>query len=157
MEHKAVKRMIRSVCVMSAFLVALTASAIAQNAPTGKTPGALTPLQPQRFPVNVQWQLVSFAGKPKGSAEPTLFLDQQLRMRGFSGCNTFSATAYPVKNQGFAVGPIATTRKECDKAMMDFERAYLIALRTSVQWQIKDGYLYLNGQMGELKFERALF
>ena len=126
------------------------------QAPAGKS-GALTPMQPKQFPVGVQWVLVSLNGKSVGFNQPTLQLDAQLRMRGFGGCNTFSAVAYPMKNQGLAVGPIALTRKECDKAEMELEKAYLLALRTAGKWEERDGGLTLLGQSGELKFERALF
>ena len=130
----------------------------AQNQPAPeKKSGALAPMQPKQFPVGVQWVLVSLNGKSVGFNQPTLQLDAQLRMRGFGGCNTFSAVAYPLKNQGLAVGPLALTRKECAKAEMDLEKAYLLSLRTTAKWEEREGGLILSGQSGELKFERALF
>jgi heat shock protein HslJ len=135
--------------------IAIGPLALAQEMPKGGS--APAPLQPRQFPTNVQWVLKSLNGKPVGDNEPTLQLDTQLRMRGFAGCNTFSATAYPGRNQGIAVGPLALTNKECDKATMEFEKTYLLGLRTSQQWQVKDGFLYLVGEKSELKFERALF
>jgi len=114
-------------------------------------------MQGKAFPINVQWELVSLNGKPVDDIQPTVVLDTQLRMRGFAGCNTYSATAYPMKNQGIAVGPLALTKKECEKPVMELEKAYLLALRTSQQWQIKDGALYMLGEKAELKFQRALF
>ena len=132
--------------------------ALAQDQPAaGAKSGALTPMQPKQFPVGVQWVLVSLNGKSVGLNQPTLQLDAQLRMRGFSGCNTFSAVAYPLKNQGLAVGPLALTRKECAKAEMDLEKAYLLTLRTTAKWEEREGSLILVGQAGELKFDRALF
>jgi heat shock protein HslJ len=77
-------------------------------------------------------------------------------MRGFGGCNTYSATAYPMARQGFAVGPVAVTRKACDKVLMEREKNFLLGIRTSAQWEEKDGFLILRGQMGEIKFQRAL-
>lgn len=134
----------------------LTVHAQNQPAPEKKS-GALAPMQPKQFPVGVQWVLVSLNGKSVGFNQPTLQLDAQLRMRGFGGCNTFSAVAYPMRNQGLAVGPIALTRKECDKADMDLEKAYLLALRTAGRWEERDGGLVIIGQSGELRFDRALF
>ncbi len=135
--------------------ISMTQNASAQQMPSGgNTP---SPMQPKQFPLNIQWILSTINGKPAGDNQPTLLLDQQLRMRGFAGCNTYSATAYPAKNQGIAVGPLALTKKECDKATNEFEKAYLLSLRTSMQWQVKDGYLFLLGEKSELKFERALF
>jgi heat shock protein HslJ len=134
------------------------APALAQDQPpAGAKAGALTTMQQKQFPVGVQWVLVSLNGKSVGLNQPTLQLDAQLRMRGFSGCNTFSAVAYPLKNQGLAVGPLALTRKECAKAEMDLEKAYLLGLRTTGKWEERDGSLLLVGQAGELKFDRALF
>ena len=148
--------------VLFSFMMALasiifTAPLVAQEQPPAGKSGGLIPMQPKQFPVGVQWVLVSLNGKSVGFNQPTLQLDAQLRMRGFGGCNTFSAVAYPMKNQGLAVGPIALTRKECDKAEMELEKAYLLALRTAGKWEERDGGLTLLGQSGELKFERALF
>jgi len=126
--------------------------ALAQQAPAG---GARGPAKV--FPVNVQWSLTSMNGQAVAGDQPTLQLDAQLRMRGFAGCNTFSATAYPLKNQGITVGPVAVTNKVCDKAVMDAEKAYLLGLRTALQWDVRDGYLVMRGEKSELTFERALF
>lgn len=108
------------------------------------------------FPTNVQWLGVSLNGKSLGTDKPAFQLDQQYRARGFAGCNSFSATAFPMGGQRFAMGPVAVTRKTCDKAVMDQERAFLIALRTAQAWETKDGFLIIKGQGGELKFERTL-
>jgi len=144
--------------LISLVVGAFIAPALAQDQPpAGTKSGALTTMQPKQFPVGVQWVLVSLNGKSVGLNQPTLQLDAQLRMRGFSGCNTFSAVAYPLKSQGLAVGPLALTRKECAKAEMDLEKAYLLCLRTTGKWEERDGSLLLVGQAGELKFDRALF
>jgi len=144
--------------LISLVVGALITPALAQDQPpAGAKSGALTTMQPKQFPVGVQWVLVSLNGKSVGLNQPTLQLDAQLRMRGFSGCNTFSAVAYPLKSQGLAVGPLALTRKECAKAEMDLEKAYLLGLRTTGKWEERDGSLLLVGQAGELKFDRALF
>lgn len=148
-----IKTTLRSLAVLAALGTIMALPALAQQAPAGN---ALAP-QAKPFPFNVSWTLVSMNGKPPGSDQPTLQLDSQSRMRGYAGCNTFSATAFPLKNQSMAVGPIAVTRKECDKGVMDAEKDYLIALRTARQWEVRDGNLYLRSERGELKFARALF
>jgi heat shock protein HslJ len=99
---------------------------------------------------------VSLNGKPFSGERPTFILDEQFRLRGFGGCNTFSATAYPLREQRFAVGPFALTKKACDKALMDQEKNFLIALRTSVQWDTVAGDLVIKSQNGELKFQRSI-
>jgi len=148
--------------VLFSFMMALafslfTAPVIGQEQPPAAKSGGLTPMQPKQFPVGVQWCSCRLNGKSVGLNQPTLQLDAQLRMRGFGGCNTFSAVAYPLKNQGLAVGPLALTRKECAKAEMELEKAYLLTLRTTAKWEEREGILILLGQAGELKFDRALF
>lgn len=112
--------------------------------------------QPKQFPVGMQWTLVSLNGKAVSANRPTLMIDDALRARGFSGCNTFSATAYPLNQQRFAVGPIALTKRSCDKGVMDVERTFLVLFRTAAVWDVKDGQLVIQGNNGSLKFERAL-
>jgi heat shock protein HslJ len=116
----------------------------------------LAPRQEKTFPTKVAWMAVSLNGKPFAGERPTFILDEQFRLRGFGGCNTFSATAYPLREQRFAVGPFALTKKACDKALMDQEKNFLIALRTSVQWDTVAGDLVIKSQNGELKFQRSI-
>ena len=99
------------------------------------------PKQDKIFPTKVSWVATSLNGK---------------RMQGFGSCNNFSATAYPLREQRLAVGPFALTKKACEKARMDQERNFLIALRTSVQWDTVAGELVIKSQNGELRFQRAL-
>ncbi|NNM72159.1 META domain-containing protein [Enterovirga aerilata] len=122
-------------------------------------PGYQRPAQKEekRFPLGQSWIAVSINGKPYGGTErPTFRLDDQFRLHGFGGCNTFSATAYPLREQGIAVGPIAMTRKSCDKGVMAAEMQYLTALRTSAKWDTVVGSLVIKGPNGEIKFERSL-
>ena len=116
----------------------------------------MPPQSPKKFPTDMQWSLVGFTNHTIPSDRPTLTIDGQFRARGFGGCNAFSATAIPQPGQRFAVGPIAQTKKSCGKAIDDFERAFLIAFRTTVVWDLKDGFLLFGSQNGELKFERGL-
>ena len=83
-------------------------------------------------------------------------VDQNLRGTGFAGCNTYSASAYPLRQQGFAVGPVAVTKRACDKAVMDFERNFLLALRGSRQWDLVEGRLVLKTAAGEIRFDRGI-
>lgn len=133
-------------------LAAVTAFAVA-------SPAAAQDGMPQArmvFPFGAQWLAVSLNGKRYDTNDrPALTIDTQMRARGFGGCNTFSATSYPLNQQRFAVGPIALTKKACAPAVMDREREFLVALRTSQQWDMKEGALILRGQAGELRFERT--
>lgn len=114
------------------------------------------PTQAMQFPLNGAWTLVSISGRPVSADRPTLVVDDQLRAKGFSGCNTYSATAYPLRDKGFLVGPIAVTRRACPGPAMAAERAFLVALRASRNWNLDQGSLVLSGGAGELRFERAL-
>lgn len=118
------------------------------------------PLQPKKieknFPLGKNWVAVSLNGKRYGGAEkPSFVLDSQFRARGFGGCNTFSAVAFPLRDMGIAVGPLALTRRACDKGTLAAENAYLSALRYAQKWDIVGGQLVMKGPAGELRFDRT--
>jgi heat shock protein HslJ len=108
------------------------------------------------FPLGSSWVAVSLNGRPFGGERPSFRLDDQLRASGFGGCNTYTATAYPLRQQGLAVGPFALTKRSCDKAAQAIEQAFLVALRTSAKWDIQGPTLIIRTQNGELRFERSL-
>ena len=111
----------------------------------------------KRFPLGSSWIAVSMNGKQvAGTERPGFTLDEQFRVRGFGGCNSFSATAFPLKEQGIAVGPLAVTKRSCDKNVMASEQAFLTALRTTAKWDTVVGSLVMKGPNGEMKFERSL-
>jgi heat shock protein HslJ len=115
------------------------------------------PKEEKRFPLGQSWIAVSLNGKPfTGTERPAFTLDEQFRARGFAGCNNFSATAFPLREQGIAVGPLALTKKSCEGPVMASERAFLTALRTSAKWDTMTGALVIKGPNGELRFERSL-
>jgi len=108
------------------------------------------------FPLGSSWVAVSLNGKPFSGERPSFRLDDQLRASGFGGCNTYTATAYPLREQGLAVGPFALTKRSCDKAAQAIEQAFLVALRTSAKWDIQGRNLIIRTQNGGLRFERAI-
>jgi len=112
----------------------------------------------KRFPMGSTWVAVSINGKNfPGVERPSFTISDQYRATGFGGCNAFSATAYPLREQRLAVGPIAFTKKQCDKTIMALEQAFLVGLRTAAQWDIVNGgSLVVKSQAGELRFERTL-
>ncbi len=82
------------------------------------------PLPPQQknFPLDQTWSLRELNGKPVASTlDVSLKIDSALRGSGFTGCNSWSATMYPVKDQHLLVGPYALTKKQCDKDTMAIE------------------------------------
>lgn len=125
--------------------------------PAGDT-GTVMPIAPQEktFPVGASWSVVQLNGKPVYDRRATLMIDQNLRGTGFGGCNTFSASAYPLRQQSLAVGPIALTKRSCDKATLDFERSFLTALRAAQKWDLVNGRLVLKGGAGEVVLSRSL-
>lgn len=111
----------------------------------------------KKFPLGASWIAVSLNGKTFGGSErPAFTLDDRFRVRGFGGCNSFSTTAFPLREQGIAVGPLALTRRSCDKGLMAVETAFLTALRTSAKWDTDVGTLIIKGPNGEIRFERSL-
>ncbi|MFN3673366.1 MAG: META domain-containing protein [Bosea sp. (in: a-proteobacteria)] len=112
--------------------------------------------QEKTFPLGASWSAVLLNGKSISDRRATFQVDANLRGTGFSGCNTFSAAAYPLRQQGFAVGPLALTKRACDKGMMDFERAFLLALRGAQKYDLIDGRLVIQGAAGEIRFDRAI-
>lgn len=108
------------------------------------------------FPLNATFTAISINGKPFPGERPSFSVDKQYRARGFGGCNTFAATAFPLREQRLAVGPLALTKSSCDKSLAAAEQQFLVALRTSGQWDFVGAQLVIKTQAGELKFERAL-
>ncbi|WP_262268459.1 MULTISPECIES: META domain-containing protein [Microvirga] len=155
---------------LATFVVALAAvsGAHAQSAATtlGRPVGPTRQVDPKVpqpgdggkiFPLNSSWVAVSLNGKPFTGDRPSFKLDDQLRATGFGGCNTYATAAYPLREQGLAVGPFALTKKSCDKAAMAIEQAFLVALRSSGKWDIQGRNLIIQTQNGgRLILERSL-
>jgi heat shock protein HslJ len=116
----------------------------------------LAPRQEKQFPLGASWRLSTLNGKALPGERPSLAVNQQLRATGFGGCNNFSATLYPLRQQGIAVGPFALTKKSCDKGVMQSELAFLTALRTAAKWDLVGPQLVITGQAGELRFDRSI-
>jgi heat shock protein HslJ len=110
------------------------------------------------FPTGMNWVAVSLNGKPLNAASerPSFVLDEQMRARGYGGCNNFSVVAYPLKQQKLIVGPIAHTKGQCDKNAATQERAFFVALRTANHWDYEAGKLVIKGQGGLIRFERGI-
>ncbi|NEU13298.1 META domain-containing protein [Methylobacterium sp. BTF04] len=116
-----------------------------------------TKAQEKVFPLDSTWTAVSLNGKVfSGNDRPSFIIDKQYRARGYGGCNTFAATAFPLREQHLAVGPLALTKKPCDKGLGATEQDFFIALRTAGQWDLVGSQLVIKSQKGELKFDRAL-
>jgi heat shock protein HslJ len=111
------------------------------------------------FPVNTNWVADSLDGKQlwSGPDRPSIYVDKQLRMKGYDGCNMFSVTAYPLKAQKLVVGPLAVAKQTCDKPVVDAERSFLNAVRGAKEWDMEGAnVLIVKGLGGTVRFERGL-
>lgn len=141
---------------LPAFAFAQGAGRAPVRAPTQEQSIIPQPRPEKQFPLGAAWTAVSVGGKPVSGERPSLLVDDQLRAKGFGGCNTYSATAYPLNQQGLAVGPVAVTKRACEGGQMTSERAFLVALRGARKWDLVEGRLVVTGVGGEIRFERAL-
>jgi heat shock protein HslJ len=109
----------------------------------------------KEFPTKANFNLKEINGKaPAGDA--SLTIDSTFRGSGYSGCNTWSATVYPVRGQKLLMGPVVMTKKTCDPALMTFEREYLTILHSGPTWDTQGDTLTVKGQTGTLVFLRSL-
>jgi len=144
--------MLRAAIALSAICVAFAAQAISQDEP-------VKPLPPQQknFPLDQTWQLRELNGKPVPSdLDVSLKIDGAFRGSGFTGCNSWSATIYPIKDQHLAVGPYALTKKKCDEDTMKIEFGFLSALLGQPTYDLVNGELVIKGPRGSLRLVRSL-
>ena len=144
--------MFRAAIALSAICFAFAAQAISNDEP----PKPLPPQQ-KNFPLDQTWQLKELNGKPvPAEIDVSLKIDSTLRGSGFTGCNSWSATMYPIKDQHLAVGPYALTKKQCDKDTMAIEFGFLSALLAQPTWDLVNGELVIKGPRGEMRLARSL-
>jgi len=156
MHVKTVRLALTAVTALAAASVLTLTTADAQQRGHGPQAAPQPKKVEKNFPLGKNWIAISLNGKRYGGAErPSFVLDSQFRARGFGGCNTFSAVAFPLRDMGIAVGPLALTRRACDKATQSAETAYLSALRYAQKWDIVNGQLVMKGPAGELRFDRT--
>ena len=155
--------MTKSISVIAIVAIALCFASTAYAAQKGPqsegeddTPKPLPPLQ-KNFPLDQTWSLKELNGKPvPPGSDVSLKIDGSLRGSGFTGCNSWSATLYPVKDQHLAVGPYALTKKQCAKDIMQLELGFLSALVGSPTWDLVNGELVIKGPRGALRLARSL-
>jgi heat shock protein HslJ len=155
-------RMLKSISLVAALVSALsfaTTAYAAQKGPKSEgddTPKPLPPLE-KNFPLDQTWSLRELNGKPvPPGLDISLKIDGSLRGSGFTGCNSWSATLYPVKDQHLAVGPYALTKKQCAKDIMQLELGFLSALVGNPAWDLVNGELVIKGPRGALRLARSL-
>jgi heat shock protein HslJ len=144
--------MLRTAIALSAICYAFADQAISQE----EAPKPLPP-QEKNFPLDQTWELRELNGKPVSSdLDVSLKIDSAFRGSGFTGCNSWSATIYPIKDQHLAVGPYALTKKKCDKDVMAVEFGFLSALLGQPTYDLVNGELLIKGPRGALRLDRSL-
>jgi heat shock protein HslJ len=119
-------------------------------------PKPMPPLQ-KNFPLDQTFSLRDLNGKPVSADIDVSFkLDGAFRASGYTGCNSWSATAYPQQNQHLLVGGLAMTKKACDKGNLEIERAFLRALTGTPAWDLVNGDLVFKGPGGAMRLVRSL-
>jgi heat shock protein HslJ len=154
--------MLKSISIVAAVGAALcfatTVYAAGQKGPQTEEEETkpLPPLQ-KNFPLDQTWSLKELNGKPvPPGLDISLKVDGTLRGSGFTGCNSWSATMYPVKDQHLATGPYALTKKQCPKDIMQLELGFLSALLGEPAWDLVNGDLVIKGPRGALRLARSL-
>lgn len=113
--------------------------------------------QEKQFQTKITWRLVEINNKRiPGNIDVTFMIDDAYRGSGFGGCNSWSATIYPVRGQKLAMGPIAYTKKQCDATTMQVERAFLSGLAGGPEWDVQNSTMILKSGAGTMRLERAL-
>lgn len=113
--------------------------------------------QEKTYPTKTTWALRSLNGKPvPADYEVTFMIDDNFRGSGFGGCNYWSATIYPQKEQKLLAGPIAVTKKTCDAARTQTERTFLVGVHSGPAWDTVGSQLTLKTNGLTMVFDRAL-
>ncbi|MGD1036563.1 MAG: META domain-containing protein [Roseiarcus sp.] len=150
--------MMKSISALAVAAAALCFAtvALAANTVSDEPPKPLPPQQ-KNFPLDQTWSLRELNGKPiDATLDVSLKIDSALRGSGYTGCNSWSATMYPIKDQHLLVGPYALTKKQCDKDTMAIEFGFLSALLAQPSWDLVNGELVIKGPRGALRLVRSL-
>ena len=111
----------------------------------------------KKFPTKSSYELKSINGKPVPiQIIVTFTVDDAFRGTGNAGCNTWSATIYPVKGQRLAVGPVAVTQKTCDKDRMEIEHSFINILHASPTWDTNGSEMTLKLPQATMVLQRSL-
>jgi heat shock protein HslJ len=145
------------ICIVTALGVSACAgAALAQMRDNDAPPKPIGPAF-KNFPLDQTWSLRSINEKPVPTGlDVSLLIDSNLRGSGYTGCNSWSATLYPVKEQHLLMGPVALTKKQCAKDVMAIETGFLSALLGNPTWDLVNGELVVKGPRGTLHFDRSL-
>jgi len=89
-----------------------------------------------------EWQLAQMDGQPLASGvKPPVIHFEINGVRGFAGCNRFTAPVKEVSPGVIQVGAVAATKMACPPEQMDLEQKFLAALGKV------SGYTFMAGQL----------
>ena len=146
----------RSALILATVLGAPAAFSQMRTEETEKPPVPIGPAF-KNFPLDQTWELKAINDKPVPvGLDVSLTIDANLRGSGYTGCNTWSATLFPVKDQRLLMGPPALTKKQCAKDVMAIEFGFLSALLGNPTWDLVNGELIVKGKRGNLRLARSL-
>jgi heat shock protein HslJ len=97
-----------------------------------------------------EWTLVEIDGQsvPQG-VDPPLVHFEGGKLRGFAGCNRFTASVAETKPGEIDVGAAAAEKKACPPPQMDLERKFLTQLDAVNRYSYVAGQLALTWADGE--------
>jgi heat shock protein HslJ len=97
-----------------------------------------------------EWQLAEIDGQPlPAGVEAPLILFENDKVRGFSGCNRFTAPVAETKPGEIDIGPAAGTKMACPQPQMDLEQRFLSQLDAVNRYGYLAGQLALSWQSGD--------
>jgi putative lipoprotein len=121
--------------------------------PSTKAKGNAPPPKPNASLTNTYWKLIELRGEPAalGAGERELhmvLITEGSRVRGFSGCNTFTGT-YKVEEDHCQFSQMASTGRACLDGM-EQEQHFLSALKDTRRFKISGNSLSLYSAHGQL-------
>lgn len=151
-------RLVRSLAVSALVCFALTGCSMFETT----TPTGVKPIIPKgdtksiAFPYDRTFTAVTFKEQRFKDDRPTLLVSQNYRGTGFSACNNWSATVLPRTDQRLVIGPVAMSKRGCDKRLTHNEQVFLFVMRYSQSWTYDGRTLTFTGPFGTMKFEPAV-
>jgi heat shock protein HslJ len=101
----------------------------------------------------VEWEVTGYnngrqavVGPKVGTRLTLMFQDGQVT--GSSGCNSFQGS-FTVAEKALTIGPLATSRRACEKAVMVQEQEFLTAIQSATTWDVVRGMLDVHRADGE--------
>lgn len=102
---------------------------------------------------DMNWRLTSLNGQ---DLVPETYInidfDEGGNVSGSNGCNRYSGP-YQTGGNSISIGPLMTTMMACPELVMEQEQAYMTALQSATDYEIRGDKLTLRGDGFTLEFE----